>query len=93
MLVIAGQRRRDVVAVEQDARRARVLGGDQTHLAQHPQRAQGDVFEIADGRGDDVEGGHGGSIAEHEFQISPITENEGACLTLRCRIIVGKSYH
>ena len=34
---------------------ASVLGGDQVHAAEDAQGAQGDVLEVADGRGDDVQ--------------------------------------
>jgi hypothetical protein len=34
---------------------ARVLGGDQIDLFENTEPAQADVFEIADGRGDDVQ--------------------------------------
>ncbi len=33
---------------------ARVLGGDDVALAQHAQRAQRDILEVANGRGDEV---------------------------------------
>src|SRR5690348_12262079 len=35
---------------------ARVLGGDRTHFPEHAERAQRHVLEVADRRGDDVEG-------------------------------------
>ena len=57
-LVEAGQRGVDVVGTEEGARDARVLGGDQRHLFEDAQGAQGDVFEIADGRGHDVQRPH-----------------------------------
>jgi len=58
VLVIAGHRRGDRVVVEQHARGARVLGGDQAGLAQNPQRAQRDIFQVADGGGNDIQRGH-----------------------------------
>ena len=59
----AGQRGVDVVGAEEGARDARVLGGDQRHLLQDAQGAQGDVFEIADGRGHDVQRPHAVLVA------------------------------
>ena len=43
--------------VEQLLRLARVLAGDAVDRAQDAQGAQGDVFQVADGRGDEVEAG------------------------------------
>ena len=40
---------------QQLGRPSRILGRNQGHFTQYPQRAQRDVFEIADGRGDDME--------------------------------------
>src|SRR5579883_99507 len=48
----------DIVVGEQLAGGTGVLGRDNAHLAQHAQRSQGDVFEIADRRADQVEGAH-----------------------------------
>ena len=49
---------------EQPGSSARVLGGDQGHFPEDSQRAEADVFEIADGRRDDVKSaGHGSSDA------------------------------
>src|SRR5262249_9814838 len=56
VLVIAGGRRSDVVTGEQDPRVPGVLAGDQIDLPQHTKRAQRQVFEVADRRGDDEEG-------------------------------------
>ena len=50
---------RDRVAVEQHARVARVLGEHEVRFAQHPQRAQRHVLEIADRRRDEMERAHG----------------------------------
>ena len=55
-VVVAGERARDAVALEERARAARVLGGDEIDLAEHAQRPQGDVLQVADRGGDDVEG-------------------------------------
>ena len=52
VLVQARGRRGDGVAREQMRRAARVFGRDQRDFAQHPQRPHGDVFEVADRRGD-----------------------------------------
>ena len=35
---------------------ARILGGDDVALAQHTQRAQRDVLEVANGRGNQIQG-------------------------------------
>ncbi len=59
MVVIAGQRRIDAKVREQVLRVPGVLCGDQFDFFENPQRAQSDVFEIADGSWNDVEGpGH-----------------------------------
>ena len=50
--------RGDPVAIEQHARVARVLGEHELGLAQHAQRAQRHVLEVADRRRDEVEGRH-----------------------------------
>jgi len=55
-VVVAGERARDAVALEQRARAARVLGGDEVDLAEDAQRPQGHVLQVADRGGDDVEG-------------------------------------
>ena len=52
VLVKARCRRRDRVPGEQVSCVPRVFGGDHRHLAQHAQRPRGDVFEVADRRGD-----------------------------------------
>jgi len=56
VLVIADGASVDSVVREQLLRLARVLAGDQVNLLEHAQGAQGDVLEIADWRGDKVEG-------------------------------------
>src|SRR5262249_1625314 len=55
VLEVGHGRRMDVEVGEQRPRAARVLAGDQVDLAQHTQRARGDVLEIADRCGDDEE--------------------------------------
>ena len=55
MVVIAGQRRLDAKVREQMLRVPGVLRGDQFDFFENPQRAQSDVFEIADGSWNDVE--------------------------------------
>ena len=52
MFVKARRRRGDGVAGEQLSRVARVFGGDDGHLAQHAQRPNSDVLEVADRCGD-----------------------------------------
>ena len=55
---VAGDHRgADAVAVEQEAGVAGVFGEDMGGGAQDAQGAQGDVFEIADGRADEIEAG------------------------------------
>ncbi len=53
--VQARHARLDRVAGEQPARDARVLRRDQRHGAQHLQRTEGDVTEVADRRRDDIQ--------------------------------------
>src|SRR5439155_296526 len=56
VLVIAGGRSPDLVTGQQNPGVASVLAGDQIDLAQHAERAQRHVLEVADRRGDDEEG-------------------------------------
>ena len=56
VLVKADQRRIDLIMLQQPPRRPRILRRNQTDLAQYPQPAKGDVFEITDGGADEVEG-------------------------------------
>ena len=53
-LKIAEQRLGDAEMFEQLSRVARVLGGDHVAFLQYAQRVQGDVLEVADGRGDQI---------------------------------------
>ena len=46
----------DAEVGQQRARTSSVLAGDEAYLLQDPEGAQGDVLEVADGGGDDVEG-------------------------------------
>src|SRR5919197_2331349 len=48
MVIKAGERRVDLIMVEEDACATRILSGDQIDLPQDPQGAQGDVFQITD---------------------------------------------
>ena len=57
-LVVAHQRNADVVVLQQDATGARVFGEYEVDRFQNTKRAQRDVFEIADGGGNEIE--HGG---------------------------------
>ena len=57
-VVEAGDRGVDIVAGEELAGRASVLGGDEAGLAQDAQGPQGHVLQVADWGGDDVEGAH-----------------------------------
>ena len=56
VLVVADRTRVNSVMGKQFLRLASVLARDQVNFLQHPQRAQRDVFEIANGRGYQVEG-------------------------------------
>ena len=55
VVVVGRERRGDGVAVEELSRHPRILAGDQVGAGQRVQRAQGDVAEIADRGGDDVQ--------------------------------------
>ena len=55
VFVVADGARLDTVVGEKFLRLARVFAGDQVNFFEHAQGAEGDVFEIADGRGDQVE--------------------------------------
>src|SRR5690606_3049856 len=61
VLVARHQRRVDAVAGAEPAGAAGVLGGDHRRLPQHPQQAQGDVLQVADGRGADIKDAQGTS--------------------------------
>ena len=52
VLVQARRRGDNGIAREQVRGAARILSGDERDLAQHPQRPESDVFEVADWRGD-----------------------------------------
>ncbi len=54
VLVIADGRGADVEMVQQLLRVAGVFAGDELGCAEDMERAQGDVVEVADGRGDEV---------------------------------------
>ena len=53
---------------------AGVLGGDEVHLGQHLDRPLGQVGEVADGGGDEVEGGGGDLVFFRHGRI--LSENE-----------------
>ena len=53
-LEITEERFGDSEMLQQSPGVARVLGSDDVALAQHAQRAQRDVFEVANGRGDEI---------------------------------------
>ena len=57
VVVIGRQRRRDAVMVEQLAGDAGVLAGDQVGAGQHLQRPHGDVAQVADRGGDQMQAG------------------------------------
>jgi len=54
-LVIAEQRLFDSVTVQDLDRLTGVLASDDRRLSQHADASQGQVFEVADGRGDDIQ--------------------------------------
>ncbi len=55
VLVVTDGAGRDPVMIEKLLGLARVFTGDQVDAFQHAQGAQGDVLEVADGRGNEVE--------------------------------------
>src|SRR5205809_3838567 len=55
VFVITDERPADFVVVEQVASMARILTSDQVHFAQGAYGAVGDVFQVADGRGHEIE--------------------------------------
>ncbi len=60
VVFVQGQHRRvDTVMVQQHARAAGVLAGNDIDLGQHRQRALGNIGQIADRRGHDVQGAGG----------------------------------
>src|SRR6185312_15506338 len=75
VLVVADGGRRDLEMVEELLRLAGVLAGDAVAGAQHTQGAQRYVFEIADGRGDELEAGGEGIVwlivVRHTSSIIP----------------------
>ena len=78
VLVVADGGRADTEVVEQLLRLARVLAGDAVDRAQDAQGAQGDVLQIADGRGDEVEARSEGLailIGNHALALSFETAN------------------
>ena len=56
-LMVAHQARRDVVVLEKLSARPGVFGQYDIDLSEDAERTEGDVFQIADGRGDEVEHG------------------------------------
>ncbi len=69
--VVADGGRAEVEVVEQLLGLARVFAGDAVCLAQDAQGTQGDVFEVADGRGDEVEAGER-LVFSSTLTVSPI---------------------
>jgi hypothetical protein len=61
-LVEAGQGRVNIVGAKQGAGHAGVLGGHQWHGLQDAQRAQGDVFQVANRGGHHVQRPHVASL-------------------------------
>ena len=54
MFVIAHRGLFNPEVIEQVLRLPRVLASDQINLLQHSNRVQGDVFQVADGRGNEI---------------------------------------
>jgi len=54
--VVADERRLDPEVAQELPRVTGVFRGDEVRLFQHPQGPKGNVLQVADGRGDDVEG-------------------------------------
>ncbi len=63
VLVIADGGLVDAVVVQQRGRVPRVLAGDEVNLLEHVQRAQSDVFQIANGRADEIKRPRRGLVA------------------------------
>ena len=62
MGVVADERRADAEVAQELPGVAGVFRGDEVHLFQHPEGPQGDVLQVADGRGDDVERADGAHL-------------------------------
>ena len=70
--VKTGRAGRDAVTRKQLGGAPRVFGGDDRNFAQHPQGPAGDVFEVADGRGDhEQRAGHDRGVF-----IVPLTDRD-----------------
>ena len=67
VLVVADGGGTDLEVVEELLGLARVLASNFVYRAQYTQSAQGDVFEVADGRGDEIEAGGEGTAGGGEF--------------------------
>ena len=70
VLVIAGRTRGYSVMIEQLLRLTGVLAGDEINLLQHSNGAQGNVFEIADRRGNEVEARSEWFVRRHTGEFS-----------------------
>jgi len=53
--VVADERRLNPEVAQELARVAGIFRGDEVRLFQHPEGPEGDVLQVADGGGDDVE--------------------------------------
>ncbi len=62
MGVIADERRLNLEVAQELPRVAGVFRGDEVRLFQHPKGPEGDVLQVADGRGDNVERGDGAPL-------------------------------
>ena len=70
MGVIADERRLDLEVAQELARVAGIFRGDEVRLFQHPKGPEGDVLQVADGRGDDVERADGAHLKRRSGIIS-----------------------
>jgi len=86
--VVADGGRADAEVAEEFGGLAGVFAGDAVDRAQDAERAEGDVFEVADGRGDEVEAGgerffRRGRLAERfrrgVSHAAPEARREGGC--------------
>ncbi len=75
VLVVADERLANFVVTEELLRVARVFAGDLVDFFEDAEGAEGDVFEIADGRADEVQAAQsffvvGGCASAHAFESS-----------------------
>ncbi len=81
VFVIADRRLLDAVVVEQLDGLPGIFAGDQVHFLQRVQSAQSNVFEIADGSADKVEG-----AGSNSFALPAHRRNSGSFLAIRASL-------